>query len=389
MAGISVMRIVLSTWGKFHSFHLARQMERFDWLQAIFTTYPRFHLRKEKIAREKILANPWFHFPLIAKWRLGFENPAIDRMWSRLVDRSQQKFIAKNLPPCDAFIALSGSGLAGGRLAQERGAKWICDRSSSHIEFTDDLLSEEYAAFGVAYRRADPWAVAKELCEYREADAIVVPSEFARRSFIAKGVDETRLVKIQMGSDLQRFRKVAEPNPDEFVVCYCGRISFAKGIPYLLDAFRRLNHPRKRLTLIGAVQEEMKPFLSKANLDGVEFLGRIPNAELPKFYSRANVFVIASIEDGWGMVQTEAMACGAPVISSVNTGASDCIDEGINGFVVPIRAPEIIAERLQRLADEPVLRAEMGENARRSIEALGGWDDYGNQFRDLCLHLKG
>ena len=383
------MRVVLSTWGKFHTFHLARQMERFGWLEAVLTSYPRFHLRKEGIPPEKILANPWFHLPLVAKNKYGLYVPALDRQWDLLIDRSQQSFIARNLPPCDIFIALSGSGLTGGRIAQQRGAKWICDRSSSHQKYSDDIMTDEYARYGVEFRRCDPWILEKELAEYRESDMVVVPSEFARRSFLSEGVDASRVTTIRMGSDLRRFRKVADADPEDFVVCYCGRLGFGKGIPYLLEAFHKLRHPRKRLILIGEIEPQIRSFLARANLDRIEILGHVRNTELSEYYSRAHVFVMPSLSDGWGLVQTEAMACGLPAISSENTGAADCITEGINGFVVPIRSSNSIAERLQLLADDPIRRAEMGANARRSVEAFKGWDQYGDQFRALCVQSTG
>jgi glycosyltransferase involved in cell wall biosynthesis len=364
-------------------------MERFGWLEAIMTSYPRFHLRSEGIAAEKIIANPWFHLPLIAKWRMGWHHPNFDREWSKFMDRRQQAFIVRNLPACDVFIALSGSGLQGGRLARQRGGVWICDRSSAHLGYTDDLLADEFSRFDVPYRRTDPWQLEKELREYAEADVVVVPSEFARQSFLAKGVDASRLARISFGSDLKQFRRIAEPEPGAFVVCYVGQVGFRKGIPYLLEAFRRVRHPRKRLVIAGDVKAEIKNYLASAPLEGVEFLGHLPRAQLPEIYSRANVFAMASLEEGMAVVQTEAMACGLPVVATFNAGATDVIEEGLNGFVVPVREPDVMAARLQLLADDSILCREMGLNARASIERLGGWDSYGDRFRELCLQLVG
>lgn len=383
------MRAVISTWGKFHSFHLARQLERFGWLEAVMTTYPRFHLRNEGIPPRKILSNPWFHAPLIAKWRLGIHNPDFDRAWSMAMDRSQQRFIVRNLPPCDVFIALSGSGLAGGRLAQSRGAKWICDRSSAHLAYTEKLMTEEYARFGLSYRRSDPWQLAKELDEYREADMVVVPSEFARQSFIAEGIGEDRLAKLPFGCDLRMFRRVAAPDPDAFTICYVGQIGFRKGIPYLLEAFRRFRHPRKRLVIAGGITPEFKTFLDAADLADVQLLGHLPRARLAEVYSRANVFAMASLEEGMAVVQAEAMACGLPLVTTFNAGATDLVVEGHNGFIVPVRDPAAMAERFALLADDPARAAAMGDAARQSITALGGWDDYGERFRALCTRLTG
>jgi alpha-maltose-1-phosphate synthase len=381
------MRVTISTWGRFHSFHLARQMQRFGWLEAVFTTLPRFILRNEGVPPEKLIVNPWLHPFVLAKWRAGLTNPRIDRFLLRLVDRSQQRFIARRVPPCDVFIALSGSGLVGGRIVQQHGGKWICDRSSCHQTYADQLMVEEFARFGLEYRQTDAWTLNKELHEYQEADIIVVPSEFARRSFTSQGIDPARVVKICFGCDPNIFRRTREVDPAAFTVFYCGQVSFRKGIPYLLDAFQRVRHPRKKLIIAGAVLSEIKAFLAKADLTDVEFVGVVDRSRLCDFYSRANVSAIASVEEGMAIVQTEAMACGIPLVATENSGAADLIRDGVEGYIVPIRAPDVMAERLQTLADARDLRAVMGIAAREKIQSLGGWNHYGDQYRNLCLAL--
>lgn len=383
------MKVVLSTWGRFHVFHLARQLERFGWLECVFVTYPRFMLSNEGISPQKLKSNPWFHLPLLLKWRLGLKNPRLDRAWSRLVDKSQLKFIARHIPPCDVFIALSGSGLSAGPIVQNRGGKWICNRSAPHQVYSDNLMAEEFARYGIAYSPTDPWMVQKELEEYAKCDIIVVPSDFARQSFIEMGMNPGRIVKIPFGGDLKNFRRTRPRNPDVFEILYCGQVSFRKGIPYLIDAFRRLRHPKKKLTIAGSVLPEIKPFLASANLDGVEFVGIVHRSKLPDYYSRANVFAIASLAEGMAKVQTEAMACGTPVVATFNSGATDVIRDGVDGLIVPARSSELFAERLQELADDPQRQEHMGANALARIQSLGGWDQFGNAYRKLCLRLTG
>ena len=67
--------------------------------------------------------------------------------------------------------------------------------------------------------------------------------------------------------------------------------------------------------------------------------------------SSSHVLVLPSVEEGLALVQAQAMACGCPLISSTNTGGEDLFSDGVEGFLVPIRSPEAIAERLQQLAD--------------------------------------
>jgi glycosyltransferase involved in cell wall biosynthesis len=105
----------------------------------------------------------------------------------------------------------------------------------------------------------------------------------------------------------------------------------------------------------------------------------MPQTELKNLMSRSHVMVLPSIEEGFGMVMAQAMACGCPVIASRNTGGEDLFDDGQEGFIVPIRDVDALANRLQQLADQPDLRAAMGQRALQRVQSIGGWRDYGEK----------
>ena len=90
--------------------------------------------------------------------------------------------------------------------------------------------------------------------------------------------------------------------------------------------------------------------------------------------------VLPSIEEGLALVQAQAMACGCPLISSVNTGGEDLFQDGVEGFLVPIRSPEAIHDRLAQLADDPLLQQRMSAAALLRVQSLGGWADYGEKY---------
>jgi len=96
-------------------------------------------------------------------------------------------------------------------------------------------------------------------------------------------------------------------------------------------------------------------------------------------YADASVLVLPSIEDGHPLVVLEAMASGRPVVVSENTGTKDAVREGVDGFVVPIRSPDAIAERLQWLHDHPAERAAMGRAAREQALRYP-WTRYGDEL---------
>jgi starch synthase len=105
--------------------------------------------------------------------------------------------------------------------------------------------------------------------------------------------------------------------------------------------------------------------------------------------SRASVMVLPSIEEGLAMVQAQAMACGCPVIATVNAGAGDVLEDGREGFIVPPRDSEAIAQALTLLYRERDLLHAMSGAARRRVELIGGWDRYGLGIMALFERLLG
>jgi glycosyltransferase involved in cell wall biosynthesis len=368
--------------GRFHHFHLARQLERAGLLREIWTGYPRFKLKSEQgIPAGRIRTFPWLQGPYMARGRFGMRFPAwVDREWEWRARTTLDAHVARRMAPATTLIALSGGGLRSGRRAMQTGGRYFCDRGSSHIRFQDQILREEYARWKVPFAGIDPRVVAREEAEYEAAGAVSVPSAFVADSFVAMGFSRERLFINPYGARLDRFAKVAEPAPDTFTVLFVGQVGLRKGFLYLLDAFNRLAHPRKRLKVIGSVQAELQPLLAKQPLENVDFLGVVPNDELPRHYSSAHVMVLPSIEEGLAMVMGEALACGCPVIASSHTGAGDLFTDGVEGFIVPPRSVDDLLSRLEQFAQDPTLRERMSESALARVASIGGWDDYGERW---------
>jgi hypothetical protein len=101
----------------------------------------------------------------------------------------------------------------------------------------------------------------------------------------------------------------------------------------------------------------------------------VPHRTLLEAMTRAHVFVFPSIVEGFGMVITEALAAGLPVITTPHTAGPDILTEGHDGFIVPIRDPDAIAERITRLADDEGAAGSDGGECAQNGGALG-WSTY-------------
>jgi alpha-maltose-1-phosphate synthase len=381
------MHILQAANGVFHHFELARQLDAEGHSGQIFSTFPWRRLQREGLPRDRVRTYPWIHAPQLVISKSLHIPYGVNCQITRTVFRTFDSWVAKNLTACDAYVALSGSGLKSGPRARELGARYICDRGSSHIRYQDEVVCEEMRHWGLEVRGVDPFIIDREETEYEQADAVTVPSEFAYRSFLAKGFPEAKLKRIPLGVRLEFFKPEGEPSRDAFDVLFVGSVTVRKGIPYLLAAFQKLRHSRKRLRIVGPIPAEMQPILTRFDLTGVELVGPVPQSEVRRYMSTSHVMVLSSVEDGWGMVMGQAMACGCPVISSDHTGGPDLYTHGVEGFIVPIRSAEAIAESLQQLADDPSLRQAMREAALQRVKSLGGWGDYGAQYAAFLKQL--
>ena len=250
------MRVLQTVFGVFHHFELAREFEKRGHLQAIYSTWPWGRLKREGLPREKVHSFPWVHVPEYLLGRTGWDLPWLaDELgyrnalaFDRWTDRRLQRLLYRNQRP-DVLIAISGSSLRAGQRLQSHGGIFVCDRGSTHQRYQQELVADEFQRWGVARPVSDPRDTRREEAIYAAADAITVPSSVARRSFLDQGVPPGKVHVIPYGVRLEKFSPVAQPPETEFGVLFAGAVGLRKGVPYLLQAFARLQHPNKRLRI--------------------------------------------------------------------------------------------------------------------------------------------
>jgi alpha-maltose-1-phosphate synthase len=306
--------------------------------------------------------------------------------WTAL---SFDRWTNRRIAPCDAFIAISGAGLLTGRKVQRNGGIFICDRGSTHQRFQENILAGEYRRWNVPLPLSKPHITTREEEIYATANAITVPSTVARQSFLQMGIPPEKVHVIPYGVRLDHFARTADPPQGSFEVLFAGHVSLRKGIPYLLEAFALLKHPKKRLTIVGAIQADIRDLLATLPTANVVFTGSLPQSQLAKQMSASHLLVLPSVEEGLALVQGQAMACGCPVLATTATGAQDLFTDSVEGFIVPDRDVNALTERMQQVADDPALQQKLSEAALLRVKTLGGWDRYGETWDRLLHQLTG
>ena len=200
------MQVTVSVGGKFHAFYLANQLHKRGVLQRFITSYPKFEGVRSGIPRDKV--SSYMSKELVQRMHKklpGFLKDRIDpRYWlSEIYDLQ----VSHSLAPTDIFVGWSSFSLHSMDVAHRSGSVLVLERGSSHIECQRDLLIEEYESVGLQAALTLPHdrVVEKELSEYELADYIVVPSSFAKQSFLQKGIPEEKLKQIPYGVDLREF----------------------------------------------------------------------------------------------------------------------------------------------------------------------------------------
>lgn len=383
------MKVTQAVFGVFHHFELAHQLHQRQHLQKIYSTWPWARLKREGLPRSLVSCFPLIHTTDYLLSQTRFYPAKISAKMGSWNARGFDRWTQSRIQPCDAFIAISGAGLLTGRKVQEAGGKFICDRGSTHQRYQESILDEEYHHWGAPLPLSKPHIVLREEEIYQQADAITVPSTVAKRSFVQMGVPSEKVHVIPYGVRLDQFTRTVETPTDSFEVLFAGQVSLRKGVPYLLDAFARLKHPKKHLTIVGSIQDDIRALLVKLPKENVTFTGSISQQELAKKMSASHLLVLPSVEEGLALVQGQAMACGCPVLATTATGAEDLFTDGKEGFIVADRDVDALFDRMQQVADDPALQRQLSEAALRRVKSLGGWDQYGEQWDRLLHTLTG
>lgn len=275
----------------------------------------------------------------------------------------------------DAFYGWAHHSLMSIRVAHRKGSITFIDRGSAEIRAQRDTLIREFKKVGLNVLPISEKIVRKAILEADETDFVVVPSTFVRNTFIDAGYPEEKIILNPLGVDLERFApKDDRPQDDVFRVIYMGILSIQKGVHYLIQAWKKLNIHDGELLLVGSFEKLSKKIITKAKeTERVVFRGGTATPE--REFKKSDIFAFPSNQDGFGSVVLEAMACGLPVIVSENTGAKDCVRDGIDGFIIPTADVDALCDRINYFYKNRGKVEEMGRRAREQALKYD-WESY-------------
>jgi glycosyltransferase involved in cell wall biosynthesis len=234
-------------------------------------------------------------------------------------------------------------------------------------------ISLPISVFGSAY----DWAIGR--WPFAMADRIIAVSEWVRHDIAKYRIDENKIVAVHNGINVGSFRPTAATNVRKQygiggpMLLFVGRMITQKGVPYLIDAMPLVlqRHPDTRLLLVGrgSALESLKKKVGAMGLEkSVIFSGYMTEEMLKEAYGTCDMFVLPSVWEVLPIAILEAMASGKPVVCTNAGGNAELVKDGYNGYVVPMRSPEALADRINALLDDPEKMKSMGRAGRRRAE---------------------
>lgn len=288
----------------------------------------------------------------------------------------------------DVVVASYGTGRYAFETVQRAGGRAVLSYPIAHNAFQQRLYAEEAALqpeFAAALPRIDllPREYSERLdIECALADRILVGSRFVRDSFAATGHDSHKIAVTPYGVDIERFAPRSTPRgAGVFRVLFVGQIGQRKGMSYLLQGYELFRRPDCELHLVGDYVSGHEVYGRYRHL--YRHTPNVPQAHLPALLHEADVFLFPTLIEGMPLVVLEAMACGLPVITTTH-GPGDIVRDGVDGFLIPVRDPQAIAQRLEQLYRDRDLRELMGKNAREQA-SRHTWEAYARGAADAVL----
>lgn len=329
------------------------------------------------------------HFPLFVYARLsGVRNRTYDdriRQWVKVGSSFCRRIVERGLGQADSVYAFTSAALELFIEARSSGRLCILDHATAPLHEEELLVERAWKAHPQYFPGRTISAEvrnyqARQQEEWRHADRIVCNSAFLQRMIESAGGPAQRCAVVPLG--------YAPPEPNEaselgrhdsktLRVLFVGDDGLRKGLGVAVDAIEQLGFGADSFRVAGSPEltEAGKKWLTQR----ATHLGRLSRSGMAEQYAWADVVVLPSFSDTFGLVVLEAMSRGVPVVLTPNTGAADVVRHRENGIVVPVGDVEALAKAFDELHSDRNFLAHLSQNASAASRS---WDlnSYGERL---------
>jgi len=359
-------------------FDYAKALAEIDALRCFFCAFPR---RKSTdlvalLGGQVVFCDFWQTTFLVSNRLAG--STRFSRILSHRAKVALDGVTSRRLDGCNAVVFYSGAGLKTIRACRRLGVLSVCQVHHAHVLEQENILRKEAAVCGLPYTPIySPAQVKQQLQEFEESDVILCPSSAVRDSFARAGLPAEKLVVVQHGVDVntELVKPIAATRSERPLrVLYVGQLHYRKGLRYLGEAMQAFSADQVECRVVGP-DFGLSGLPSAPAPDRFVKTGPKKGSDLLAEYAAADVFVLPSLEEGFGLVVLEAMRAGLPVIITSAVGAKDFVTDGVDGWIVPPKDPAALRVKIEWMRSHPDERHKMGLAAKAKARAVGGWSE--------------
>lgn len=365
MRGIN-MKINIVVGGRFHSGQLYHAFKKNGHDVKIYCTSPKRFFKGIDNKDIIFIPKPFQIIQKISKRRMPKICHEFDKVFFEMI-------CSIIIRPCDILWGFNGDSLKVARKLKKQNIKFILDRACPHIEYQNNILTNESKNIGYPYSKFTENSIKKYVKEYELADMIVVPSEYSASSFEDKHYfSKVRILPL----DSNISRKSFVPNDQKLIgdkkklrIGVVGGSFLRKGIIYLLRALNSIKEDNIQL-LIRAPQKNILSHEESLNLCknlDVKFVPYLQN--LNDFYKSIDLFILPSIDEGFGMVVFEALMNEVAVIASDHVGSIDGMEDGKHALIFNSGNADQLANKILILIHNNNLRKSIAANGKCFYDA--------------------
>lgn len=328
--------------------------------------------------KDKVFEVPWFE-PFTWWISRFFKSTFLSKYFYFFSDRLFDVFVSKVIKKYefDFFVGYENSCLECFKVCKKNKVKCVLDLAGVHFVH-QKIHRERYGYFKDIIDDLFYTQINKiKSRELELADLILVPSNFSKDILIDNDVKRDKIKVVQLGINMPRSMDVKKYDLSHDLplnLVFVGTLSKRKGVYELVEAFSKIKINKINLNLIGYFNKDVEKDLLLKSKE-INIVGHVSNDQLFKHLAKNDVFILPSLEDSFGLVVLEAMACGLPVIVTENVGAKDIVIDGYNGFVIKAKDEEAIKEKIMYFYNNREKIEEIGLNARKTAEKYT-WELY-------------
>ncbi|MEP7165505.1 MAG: glycosyltransferase family 4 protein [Ferruginibacter sp.] len=404
------MKVLLAHPGTQHSFQLARQLYKRgmlyefhsgfafgkdSWVYKLFSKLPSKIYNKisnrfiDEVPDRYIRRYLFLEINAMLKIRLPGQDE--ETVFFRRNERFQKSISEASITAADAVIGFDTSSWILAEKCKKMGKIFFLDVCTPHPVANDTVylnLIKRFPEWKLPNRQKPQTHIAVELAEMELAGHIVVASNFALGTYVKQGVGRQKISINSYGVDSQQFKPLKKKQMQEDIIrfVFVGLVNARKGVPFLLETWKKISAKNIELTLIGSISAANENYI-RTHFPSVIIKGKLAKKELKEQLPNYDIFVFPSFFDGFGLVIPEAMASGLPVITTSATCGPDLIENGNQGFVIEPGNEEQLRSAIEFFINQEDKLQSMGQQARLKVEDLT-WDAYGDQWNLLLNKYK-